>query len=91
MITVVGGPGSVGTAPVRRLLACQSTPSAAREEDPTEPGTDRPSLGTDTEEVALLAGVSIDYYIKLERGNLSGVSDSVLESIATAGPSPGRR
>jgi transcriptional regulator with XRE-family HTH domain len=35
-------------------------------------------------EVALLAGVSPDYYTRLERGNLSGVSDSVLEAIARA-------
>jgi transcriptional regulator with XRE-family HTH domain len=34
--------------------------------------------------VALLAGVSVDYYTRLERGNLSGVSDSVLESLARA-------
>lgn len=30
----------------------------------------------------MLAGVSSDYYIRLERGNLRGVSDSVLESLA---------
>ncbi|MDQ7911096.1 helix-turn-helix transcriptional regulator [Phytohabitans sp. ZYX-F-186] len=35
-------------------------------------------------EVALLAGVSPDYYTRLERGNLTGVSDSVLEAIARA-------
>jgi transcriptional regulator with XRE-family HTH domain len=35
-------------------------------------------------EVALLAGVSPDYYVRLERGNLAGVSDSVLEAIARA-------
>jgi transcriptional regulator with XRE-family HTH domain len=35
-------------------------------------------------EVADLAGVSVEYYAKLERGNLSGVSDSVLEALARA-------
>ena len=40
--------------------------------------------GLRREEVALLAGVSVDYYTKLERGHLSGVSDSVLDAIATA-------
>ena len=40
--------------------------------------------GLRREEVAALAGVSVDYYNRLERGNLSGVSDSVLEAIATA-------
>jgi transcriptional regulator with XRE-family HTH domain len=40
--------------------------------------------GLRREEVALLAGVSIDYYIRLERGNLGGVSESVLEALARA-------
>jgi len=35
-------------------------------------------------EVAGLAGVSIEYYSKLERGDLAGVSTSVLEAIARA-------
>jgi hypothetical protein len=32
----------------------------------------------------MLAGISPDYYTRLERGNLSGVSDSVLDAIARA-------
>ena len=40
--------------------------------------------GLRREEVALLAGVSTDYYAQLERGNLTGVSDSVLDAIARA-------
>jgi transcriptional regulator with XRE-family HTH domain len=40
--------------------------------------------GLRREEVAMLAGVSTDYYARLERGNLTGVSDSVLEAIARA-------
>ena len=32
----------------------------------------------------MLAGVSIDYYTRLERGNLSGVSDEVLDAVARA-------
>ena len=35
-------------------------------------------------EVAALAGVSVEYYAKLERGSLRGVSSSVLEAIARA-------
>ena len=35
-------------------------------------------------EVAALAGVSVEYYAKLERGALAGVSAGVLESIARA-------
>ncbi len=35
-------------------------------------------------EVAALAGVSVEYYAKLERGGLAGVSPSVLDAIARA-------
>ena len=35
-------------------------------------------------EVAALAGMSVEYYAKLERGSLAGVSASVLEAIARA-------
>src|ERR1700722_7432436 len=35
-------------------------------------------------EVADLAGVSVEYYAQLERGNISGVSDSVLDALARA-------
>src|ERR1700754_395177 len=37
-------------------------------------------------EVADLAGVSVEYYAQLERGNLAGVSDSVLDALARALP-----
>ncbi len=32
----------------------------------------------------MLAGVSVEYYTRLERGNLSGVSEGVLEALAQA-------
>ena len=35
-------------------------------------------------EVATLAGVSVEYYTRVERGNLRGVSDSVLNALARA-------
>lgn len=35
-------------------------------------------------EVADLAGVSVEYYSQLERGNLSGVSESVLDALGRA-------
>ncbi|KUL38512.1 helix-turn-helix transcriptional regulator [Actinoplanes awajinensis] len=47
-------------------------------------GGHRRVSGLRREEVAMLAGVSVDYYTRLERGNLSGVSDSVLEALARA-------
>lgn len=38
--------------------------------------------GLRREELAMLAGMSVDYYTRLERGNLRGVSDGVLEALA---------
>lgn len=40
--------------------------------------------GLRREEVAMLAGVSSDYYAKMERGNLAGVSPEVLDALALA-------
>jgi transcriptional regulator with XRE-family HTH domain len=40
--------------------------------------------GLRREEVAVLAGVSIQYYTRLERGDLSGASEGVLEALAGA-------
>lgn len=45
---------------------------------------DRRVPGLRREEVAMLAGVSVDYYTKLERGNIAGASESVLDAIAKA-------
>ena len=47
-------------------------------------GGKRRVKGLRREEVAMLAGMSTDYYTRLERGNLSGVSDSVLAALARA-------
>jgi transcriptional regulator with XRE-family HTH domain len=40
--------------------------------------------GLRREEVASLAGVSVEYYKRLERGNATGASDTVLEALADA-------
>ena len=40
--------------------------------------------GLRREEVATLAGVSVDYYNRMERGNLGGASESVLDALADA-------
>lgn len=47
-------------------------------------GDKRRVKGLRREEVAMLAGVSVEYYIRMERGNLSGVSDSVLDALSNA-------
>ena len=47
-------------------------------------GANRRVKGLRREEVAMLAGVSVDYYTRLERGNLAGASESVLDALSRA-------
>ena len=47
-------------------------------------GTNRRVPGLRRSEVATLAGVSVEYYTKLERGAVAGASPEVLESLAKA-------
>jgi transcriptional regulator with XRE-family HTH domain len=47
-------------------------------------GGNRRVPGLRREEVALLSGMSVDYYTRLERGDLSGVSHGVLDALARA-------
>ncbi|GAA1846676.1 helix-turn-helix transcriptional regulator [Agromyces salentinus] len=45
-------------------------------------GGNRRVPGLRREEVAMLAGVSVDYYVRLERGDLAGASEGVLDALA---------
>ncbi len=47
-------------------------------------GRQRRVTGLRREEVALLAGISVEYYTRLERGTARGVSEDVLESVSQA-------
>jgi transcriptional regulator with XRE-family HTH domain len=47
-------------------------------------GGNRRVKGLRREEVALLAGISVDYYVRLERGSLAGASPEVLDALAFA-------
>ena len=47
-------------------------------------GANRRVTGLRREEVAMLAGISVEYYIRLERGNVGSVSDNVLDGVAHA-------
>jgi len=47
-------------------------------------GGNRRVAGLRREEVAMLAGVSVDYYTKLERGNFGSISEGVLHGLAQA-------
>jgi hypothetical protein len=51
---------------------------------PTYGGSNRRVKGLRREEVAMLAGVSIDYYVRMERGNLAGASEAVLDALVRA-------
>ena len=47
-------------------------------------GGNRRVSGLRREEVAMLAGVSVDYYVRMERGSLAGASEGVLDALANA-------
>ncbi|MGM1058907.1 helix-turn-helix transcriptional regulator [Saccharothrix sp. Mg75] len=54
-----------------------------RPDDVGLPGGGRRRVpGLRREELALLAGVSVDYYVRLEQGRTPAVSDSVLDAVA---------
>ena len=45
-------------------------------------GSNRRVKGLRREEAAMLAGISVEYYTRLERGNAAGASEDVLEGVA---------
>ncbi|MFG2036571.1 helix-turn-helix transcriptional regulator [Dactylosporangium sp. NPDC048998] len=69
---------------VREFLASRRARITPDQAGLPQYGGTRRVQGLRRAEVALLAGVSPDYYTRLERGNLTGVSDGVLEAIAQA-------
>jgi transcriptional regulator with XRE-family HTH domain len=69
---------------IRDFLASRRAKLSPEEAGLPTYGGNRRVPGLRREEVALLAGVSVDYYTRLERGNLSGVSHSVLDALAGA-------
>ncbi|WP_433158215.1 helix-turn-helix transcriptional regulator [Kribbella sp. CA-247076] len=71
-------------AEVREFLASRRARITPEQAGLPSYGGNRRVKGLRREEVALLAGMSIDYYVRLERGNLSGASDAVLEGLARA-------
>jgi transcriptional regulator with XRE-family HTH domain len=75
---------SSNKADVRDFLVTRRARITPQQAGLTFYGGNRRVPGLRREEVAMLAGVSADYYTRLEKGNLTGVSDSVLEAIAGA-------
>jgi transcriptional regulator with XRE-family HTH domain len=70
-------------AEVREFLTTRRAKITARQAGLPDVGTRRVP-GLRRTEVAALAGISIEYYAKLERGTLAGVSASVLDALARA-------
>jgi transcriptional regulator with XRE-family HTH domain len=69
---------------IRDFLTSRRARITPRQAGLPDYGGSRRVTGLRREEVALLAGVSIDYYIRLERGHARGASDTVLEALARA-------
>ncbi|MFE1796521.1 helix-turn-helix transcriptional regulator [Streptomyces sp. NPDC059517] len=69
---------------IREFLASRRAKITPQQAGLPAYGGNRRVPGLRREEVALLAGVSIDYYVRLERGHLAGASEGVLDSVANA-------
>jgi transcriptional regulator with XRE-family HTH domain len=85
---VTAGSRSVGdvnpSSEVREFLVSRRARITPQQAGLTAYGANRRVKGLRREEVALLAGVSVDYYTRLERGSLAGASESVLDALARA-------
>ena len=71
-------------AEVREFLATRRAKITPQQAGVPLYGQRRRVPGLRREEVANLAGLSVDYYTRLEKGNLRSASESVLEAIARA-------
>jgi hypothetical protein len=68
---------------IRDFLASRRA-RIARQQAGLAPGGRRRVPGLCREEVAVLAGVSTDWYARLGKGHISGVSEDVLNAVARA-------
>ena len=71
-------------AQVREFLSSRRARLSPQDAGLPAYGGNRRVKGLRREEVAVLAGVSVDYYVRMERGDLGGVSASVLDALASA-------
>jgi transcriptional regulator with XRE-family HTH domain len=91
---VVAKPGSAGAgayrggvdnrADIRDFLATRRARLTPEQVGLPAGGGRRRVSGLRREEVAVLAGVSIEWYTRLEKGHIGGVSDDVLAAVARA-------
>src|SRR5215211_3025673 len=77
-------PGMDQRSEIREFLASRRARITPQQAGLPAYGANRRVPGLRREEVALLAGVSVDYYTQMERGNLGGVSGSILDALAGA-------
>ncbi len=71
-------------ADIREFLTSRRARRSPAEAGLPDFGGRRRVPGLRREEVALLAGMSTEYYVRLERGNAKGVSESVLDGVCRA-------
>jgi transcriptional regulator with XRE-family HTH domain len=71
-------------AEIREFLATRRAKLSPSQAGLASGGGRRRVPGLRREEVALIAGVSTDWYTRLEKGNIRGVSDEVLDAVARA-------
>jgi transcriptional regulator with XRE-family HTH domain len=71
-------------AEIREFLSSRRARIAPEQTTLAAYGGNRRVKGLRREEVALLAGISVDYYVRLERGSLGGASPAVLDAVAGA-------
>jgi transcriptional regulator with XRE-family HTH domain len=69
---------------IREFLASRRAKITPQQAGLPAYGGNRRVPGLRREEVAMLAGVSVDYYVRLERGHLAGASEEVLDAVANA-------
>ncbi|MDG6108064.1 helix-turn-helix domain-containing protein [Dactylosporangium aurantiacum] len=69
---------------LRAFLTSRRAAISPQEAGLPVPATTRRVKGLRREEVAILAGVSVDYYVKLEQGRAGNVSDQVIEAVGRA-------
>ena len=69
---------------IREFLTTRRARITPQQAGLTAYGSRRRVTGLRREEVAMLAGISVEYYTQLERGQVRGVSEDVLEAVARA-------
>jgi transcriptional regulator with XRE-family HTH domain len=73
-----------GRSEIREFLSSRRARVSPQQAGLPAYGGNRRVKGLRREEVAMLAGVSVDYYVRIERGSLAGASETVLDSVASA-------